>query len=382
MRPRPLLLLGLALAVALGGCGSGDEGSPAPAPGPAAGAPSAPEAPAAPARLTTAKQCGACHVEIYAEWSQSMHGLAMSDRLFLEMPVDNREECIRCHAPVPLREVDFDTPIARTDRREDAVSCLTCHKSGDNVAGPFDGLEGLCLPAYDPDHTNPVKMCFGCHNQHDTGTEWLSGPYGPHAAEPRERPEQSCMDCHMPVVERPLVPGGPVRRGRHHTWPGGHQLAHLRKAATMEVEVEPLDGGGFRFRVWITNVGAGHNIPTDARHRSFDTYVKLWDADGNVILDPLDFNQQAKAHAATYRKFYRNSGRRDTQIGPLQRISGIEAENGYVDWPAAVRGRGEAWLVYRLTPEDMLESDSLTNPETFSFYRARVIDRVEFTYGE
>ncbi len=380
------LLLPLVLAGLLAGCGTSDE-----TPQPAAGTENrSAEAPASdggaaaqdgPVPLTTARQCGACHKEIYEEWIASLHGQAMADPLFLGLAPENKEECIRCHAPVPIREVDFDTPIARPDRRQDAVSCLTCHKSGAGMAGPHEGLPGLCNPVYDPDQGSVVKMCFGCHNQHDTGTEWLSGPYGPHASEPRLEPETNCLDCHMPVVERPLVDGGPVRRGRRHTWPGGHSLAQIRKAAALDVEVEKLASGGFRFRVFVTNVGAGHNIPTDARHRSFDTYVKLWDADGNVLLDPLDFNQQGRAHAATYRKFYRNSGVRDTQIGPLQRVSQIEAEPGYVDHPQAVAGRGEAWLVYRLTPEDMLEKESLTKPDEFSYYRARVVHRVEFNYG-
>ena len=374
-------LLVLLLAGLLTACGGSDDVVPPADPTKVDPA----DAPAAdsdePVPLRTAKQCGACHTAIYEEWVASLHGQAMADPLFLGLAPENKEECIRCHAPVPIREVDFDTPIARPDRRQDAVSCLTCHKAGDGMAGPHEGLKGLCNPVYDPDQQNVVKMCFGCHNQHDTGTEWLSGPYGPHASEPRQKPETTCLDCHMPVVERPLVAGGPVRKGRRHTWAGGHSFPQIRKAADIDVEVETLEDGGFRFRVFVTNIGAGHNIPTDARHRSFDTYVKLWDADGNVILYPLDFNQQGKAHAATYRKFYRNSGVRDTQIGPLQRISGIEAEKGYVDWPEAVEGRGEAWLVYRLTPEDMLEKESLTEPETLTYYRARVVLRKEFTYG-
>lgn len=334
-----------------------------------------------PMPFRTAAQCGACHKTIYEEWVSSLHGQAMADPLFLTLAPENKEECIRCHAPVPLREVEFDTPIARLDRREDAVSCLTCHQMEDGVAGPSEGLSGACRPMYDPAQTDPVRMCFGCHNQHDTGTEWLNGPYGPEEPDPRRRPFQSCLDCHMPPVSRPLVEGGPVRQGRRHTWFGGHHYDQILKAAEIDVDVESLTGGGFRFRVWVTNVGAGHNIPTDARHRSFDTYVKLWDAEGNVILDPLDFKQQGKARAATYRKFYRNSGVRDTQIGPLQRVSGIEAEKGYVDWPTATSGRGEAWLVYRLTPEDMLEEESVTEPQTLSLQRARVLKRVEFTYG-
>ena len=71
----------------------------------------------------------------------------------------------------------------------------------------------------------------------------------------------------------------------------------------------------------------------------------------------------------------------DTQIPPLGRVSSIEAEKGYVDVPEARAGRGEAWLVYRLTPSDMLEKESLSSPEDFQYYRARVVARVEFTYG-
>jgi hypothetical protein len=311
-----------------------------------------------------------------------MHARAMDDPLFNDPSIvpANKEECIRCHAPVPIRDVDFETPIARADLREDAISCLSCHQSGENVAGPFEGLTGACRPVYDEAQRNPVKMCFGCHNQHDTGTEWLDGPYGPKAREPRVKPETSCLDCHMPEVERPLVKGYPARKGRRHTWPGGHDTAHLRKAAEVEAEVTPLPGGGFRFRAWVTNVGAGHNIPTDARHRSFDTYFKLWDAEGKVILDPLKPLDQARARAATYRKFYRNSGRRDTQVPPLARVSEMPKEPGYVDVPEARAGRGEVWLVYRLTPRDALVPESLTDPAAVPF-RARVIQKREFTYG-
>jgi hypothetical protein len=73
---------------------------------------------------------------------------------------------------------------------------------------------------------------------------------------------------------------------------------------------------------------------------------------------------------------------RDTQIPPLARVSGLEAERGYVDVPGATVGRGEAWLVYRLTPSDMLEPKSLDAPEEFAYYRARVVGRVSFEYGE
>ena len=384
---RLLSVLVLAGASALAACGDGGGTKPVPqAPAPTEDpAPDAvdptPVGDDTPA-FRTAAECGKCHVEIYEEWKASYHGRAMSDPLFRELSAEvNKEECIRCHAPVNLRDSGFETPVARSELREDAISCLSCHQSGGNVAGPNGGLSGACRPVGDPDQTNVIKMCFVCHNQHDTGNEWLRGPWSKGEG---EVPMKDWMDCHMPEVERPLVPGGPVRKGRRHTWFGGHSTNMLKKAAKLDVEIKKLDDGGFRFEVFVTNVGAGHAIPTDARHRSFDTYLLLRDADGNLILDPLQASQQRKAHLAKFRKFYRGSGKKDTQIPPKARVSTLGEGKGYLDVPEAVSGTGEAWLVYRLTPRDVLNKRSLQYTEGddhTKLWQARVIHRLEFTYG-
>lgn len=335
--------------------------------------------------FATAAQCGKCHTEIYKEWRQSFHGRAMSDPLFLELSADvNKEECIRCHAPVSLREAEFETPVARSANREDAISCLSCHQKGGQVAGPFGGLSGACRPVGDAAQRDVVKVCFPCHNQHDTGNEWMRGPYAPDAPLPKQRASQDCLDCHMPMVERPLVKGGPVRKGRRHTWAGGHSFSQLKRAAKVDVEVKPMgDGaGGFRIEVFVTNTGAGHAIPTDARHRSFDTYLKLWDENGNVVLDPLRLADQSKSHLAKFRKFYRGSGQKDTQIPPLERVSSLGEGPGFLEFPNLKGGRGEAWLVYRLTPRDVLTADSLDahkGPDDVEDPTlARVVERVSF----
>jgi hypothetical protein len=393
MKRRTTALLLAASCVAAAGlwaCGDPEE-KPRAAPAlpgetgrgvPAPGAPAAAGAPGAPARpaFESAAECGKCHEEIYAEWKASYHGMAMSDPLFLKLSEDLRqEECVRCHAPVPLREADFETPLARTDRREDAISCLSCHQSGGNVAGPFEGLTGACRPIHDPAQQDVMKICFGCHNQHKTGEEWLAGPYSPEITGTRQVPAKTCLDCHMPPVERPLVKGGVVRKGRRHTWPGGHSMDQLRMAAHLEVEPKVTDEG-VDVVTWVTNKGAGHNIPTDARHRSFDVYVKLWDEAGQLVLDPLDPLQSQSSHVAKYRLNYRNSGLPDTQIAPLARVSGLGRHPGHVLVKGVKKGRGEAWLVYRLTPEDALVPESVTDP-VFHPYRARVVLTVPFTFG-
>jgi hypothetical protein len=228
-------------------------------------------------------------------------------------------------------------------------------------------------------------MCFGCHNQHKTGDEWEAGPYSPSAPTPREVEAKTCLDCHMPTVERPLVAGGAVRSGRRHTWPGGHVTAQLKQAPLLEAQTEPIDPSdpkaGVRVRTWVTNKGAGHNIPSDARHRSFDVYVKVWDAAGNVVLDPLDPGQQAQSQTAKYRLNYRNSNVPDTQVPPRQRVSAMGTWKGAIDVKGVESGRGEAWLVYRMTPEDALVPESLTD-ESFAPYRARRVATASFTFGK
>lgn len=399
LRPRAVLLGAFAAlllgAALLAACGDDDSVRRAPPPPPSPPAPAADPAMAATAADTpsatqppaahfdAASQCGACHKAIYAEWTASWHGRAMTDPLFLRLSDGlKQEECIRCHAPVPLREMDnWETPIARNDRREDAVSCLSCHQSGDRVAGPFE-TTGPCRPIQDDAQRDPTKVCFACHNQHKTGEEWLAGPYAPDAPAPRKAEAKTCLDCHMPWVDRPLVDGGPVRRGRMHTWPGGHSMDQLKKAGKVDVECRAVEGGT-EIRTWLTNVGAGHNIPTDARHRSFDVYVKVWDAQGRVVLDPIDADpaKQEKCHTLKARLNYRNSNKPDTQVPPLERVSKMGEWAGAITVPGVAAGRGEAWLVYRLTPEDVLVDASLTDPE-FHPYRARRVSVVEFTFGK
>ena len=74
----------------------------------------------------------------------------------------------------------------------------------------------------------------------------------------------------------------------------------------------------------------------------------------------------------------------DTQIPPKQRVSTLGEGKGYLDVPEAVRGTGEAWLVYRLTPRDVLNKRSLQpGPETDidKLWRARIVIRKKFEYG-
>src|SRR6185369_6639584 len=71
--------------------------------------------------------CEGCHVEIAAEWRQSLHHASFSDADFQRaLAQDPDPFCSGCHAP----ESDGHTIPARADL---GVACITCHVSSADV---------------------------------------------------------------------------------------------------------------------------------------------------------------------------------------------------------------------------------------------------------
>jgi hypothetical protein len=91
----------------------------------------------------------------------------------------------------------------------------------------------------------------------DTYVEWKQSPY----AEQGTR----CQDCHMPAYSGKVAAEGKERPELHaHVFLGGH-TEMIRKAATLQVHSgwsQKDRGGALEVSVVITNVGAGHLIPT------------------------------------------------------------------------------------------------------------------------
>lgn len=161
------------------------------------------------------------------------------------------------------------------------------------VFGPFDDVGSAVMGAVGRDHFEGATLCAGCHQLqqavlvpgatidsarwpsgtlpiHTTYGEWLAGPLSPGAP---------CQSCHMPPdpdagngadltrldLEPGLVPGWerPPGAVRHHTFDGpldgvGEMLA-LAAAVDLITEVE---SGVLTATATVTNVGAGHAIPT------------------------------------------------------------------------------------------------------------------------
>jgi hypothetical protein len=96
--------------------------------------------------------------------------------------------------------------------------------------------------------------------------------------------ELGCVQCHMPLIKRPLVEGGTVRTTRQHLWRGGHDPEMVKKALSVEfVEIPRSLKDKRNFRLTLVNTGAAHYVPTGTPDRHLTVHLRLLDHQGNVL---------------------------------------------------------------------------------------------------
>jgi nitrate/TMAO reductase-like tetraheme cytochrome c subunit len=291
--------------------------------------------------LSTSESCRACHEDVYAEWEESYHALSFVDPLVREeTQSDNFRvlQCIPCHAPSPVLEHGIGKGarvVPRVAFRDEGINCLSCHKIHDQIAATRT-VDAPCRPVEVPE-LRQAALCAPCHNQHETVDEWERSSFHAEGV--------SCLDCHMAPVERTLADG------RSHVFPGSHDGDFLRDALTVEVSAaeEVL-------HVSLTNHGAGHNFPTDARHRALDLVVTLVTQDGLEV--PARESRGAGQSRGTFRRRFRNPyrqealrmtnleqyGRENTQIHSGETID-VEVPFSKADIASA-----RVEVIYKLTP--------------------------------
>ena len=277
--------------------------------------------PAKPGVLESSRNCAECHSEIYAEWTGDRHAKAWVGELYIELS-DNHSDpnCFSCHAPRPVLETGLDSPAeSRGEARESGIDCLSCHRRGNHVAGPsrshgvVAGRNPDCGPVYDARmarsgaQEQTAVFCGVCHNLHGTCDEFLGSEYA--------REGQTCLSCHMEETVAPSVTGGPPKARRIHRWLGAHSETMLKRAMAFKARIE--DG---KVMVRLTNRGAGHKIPTDARHRAIYVRIAFFDKYGQPVrvttVDPISRREVTDREVSmdVIRLFYRQEQRAPTQI--------------------------------------------------------------------
>lgn len=237
----------------------------------------------------------------------------------LDFP-DSAGNCAACHLPNAAVRAPYGTDpnSLRDGAASEGVGCDLCHKiwsvrlnpatgwpypntpgvlsmeflrpSHPNqlFLGPFDdvgGREDIYSPLY-----RQSAFCAPCHfgvfwgvEIYNSFGEWLSSPYSD------RRDGKTCQDCHMPRrgathfarLDRGGLHRDPNEIGSHRM-PGASDVRFLREAVQLRLVVGRT-GGVLRVTATVSNVGAGHHIPTDHPARNMLLVISATDSFGNSL---------------------------------------------------------------------------------------------------
>ena len=350
---------------------------------------------AAPLITLSAEECGTCHQEIYKEWNTTIHSQAWTDTYFqTDFKFDGEKYvCRTCHTPldrqlpelavdyvdkeklkpVLVKNPDFDAKL-----QHEGVTCAACHYRNGKIQGVL-GLGDEVHPVEKLD--SPNRVCMRCHVV--SGERWDTffafPPCGTVAeietSKGKDYQEETwsmstevvdalgCVNCHMPVKERALVPGGKVYPTRQHLWRGGHDPNMVKNALTISFDPSAdMDS----YTLSITNTGADHYVPTGTPDRHLIVRLRVLDAEENV----LDEDQNKLVRTVMWRPVILDL--RDTRLPPNElRQYSIDIKPSYKSQARFV----EADVRYYLVDKRRLrrigyEGDEILNYEV---YRKRLV---------
>ena len=262
-----------------------------------------------------AEECASCHGDFYAEWRTTIHSQAWTDPYFqVDWRYDDEQQiCKNCHTPLDRQQEyrvlgfndrqkwdpvlapnpDFDVKL-----QQEGVTCAACHLRDGFILGTY-GVENAPHPVRKLD--NPNRICLGCHVV--SGDRWDTffrfPPCGTVAEIQTSQGVKSvkqmdilttetvdalgCVGCHMPLTQRPIVPGGEPRSVRRHLWRGGHDPQMVRSGLAFNFEEVLTDDDSRRFELTLTNVGAAHYLPTGTPDRHLTVKLQLKNRDDKVL---------------------------------------------------------------------------------------------------
>ncbi len=259
---------------------------------------------ATPEMFLPAEAC-TCHSTLVDEWSKSMHAQALSDPIY-NVKVAEAEEatdgkigpfCRKCHAPAATMTGEIASGNVTGAGTVQGVGCHWCHQvvalqegKPANTSHLVDVSGTRRAQIKDPQAPHPAEyselhekaeFCGGCHNvDHPINGMHLESTYSEWAASPYAEEGVVCQDCHMTETAAQRGPssgqaavGAPTRDNLYHMTFSGSQvalgdseqaIARLKSAAEMQLDVPQIVAPGetAAVTVTITNVGAGHYLPT------------------------------------------------------------------------------------------------------------------------
>ncbi len=277
--------------------------------------PRVPPGAAAPSGLAgmKASDCGACHQEIYKEWQVSVHAHAWTDVQFQKELAKDPEVgwvCINCHTPAADQQAEIavatgdvrnpersENPNFSSEWQQEGITCMSCHWGEEGaIRGPYGDTSAPHPVQHDPG-LQDSELCMSCHQavarvedtlvcSFNTGVEWQESGS-----------EASCQSCHMPKVERPLLPGGPVREVRQHLFLGSgipkdalepHEAdyyALFQSGLDVRLELPDAAAPGSLVQGTLTlhNARADHYVPSGDPERYLLAQIQVRDAQGELL---------------------------------------------------------------------------------------------------
>lgn len=241
----------------------------------------------------SAQSCNTCHTEIHDQWAASGHATASTNASYLaaSRSLGDPALCDECHKPLlQQRAVVRRGPGGGAGSRVDnpawdpilsieGVTCVACHLRGDAIVGPRDLPSGQSPhPVQRDDRLSSPEACAFCHQlalpgaeDHpflDTVGEWSRSPHGQAGI--------TCQQCHMPRVSG-VIAGSRYAAFSSHAMTEGRSPSAMARALLLDLDIKSASvqrGETFRATAALSNIGAGHAVPTgDPSHRlqlSFD----------------------------------------------------------------------------------------------------------------
>ncbi|MCB9764149.1 MAG: hypothetical protein H6739_30540 [Alphaproteobacteria bacterium] len=257
-----------------------------------------------------AADCGVCHQALYEEWRTSVHAHAWTDRQFQGELAKDPEVgwvCLNCHTPAADQQPERVTatgairapqrtpnPTFNAAWQEEGISCATCHVRDGEILGPYGDTAAPHPVRKATEALRSEDLCLSCHQAvaryedalvcaFNTGVEWQEAEVG-----------KPCQGCHMPTVQRPLVPGYPEREVRRHLWLGsrvpkdalepGEQAFYDLFEPGLDVALDlpeaAAPGQLVEGTLTVTNARAGHRVPTGDPERYVLVTVTVTDPGG------------------------------------------------------------------------------------------------------
>lgn len=356
----------------------------------------------------TSAGCG-CHAAFVDQWSVSMHAKALTDPIYLyELKLGEEATggalgpfCNACHSPIGVMSgelTSLDHSKVSPGGME-GVTCDFCHQvsgtagdvigntstavTGDGVKlGPIaDPQPGTAHEAKYSEFHRSAEFCGNCHNVNHPGnnmpleatyTEWKNGPYAAEGV--------VCQDCHMTSGAGVIKPregkaaaSGPLREHVPMMTFAGANVGlgdaaraeeRLQSAAKLDLDIpEIVESGNVAVQTTITNVGAGHYLPTGLTDmRQMWLEVTATDADGTEIMkERRDFGTILKDAAGNYPVYLWDAVgvQSDDRIPPRESTSN-EYSFPMADGAVTVK----AALYYRTCSEEIAKKAGVEIPTT------------------